>query len=67
MFKTSLNTVSLLIVTSATDLPSTAPEGSLNVNVNVSGPSAVSSFVTGTTIVPVEDPAAIVRVPEVLV
>jgi hypothetical protein len=36
-------------------------------NVNVSGPSAVSSLVTGTTIVPVLDPAAMVKVPEVLV
>ena len=33
-------------------LPSTAPDASLNVTVKFSGPSAVSSFVTGIVIVP---------------
>ena len=45
-------------------LPSTAPEASLNVTVKLSGPSAVSSLVTGIVIVPELAPAAIVRVPE---
>ena len=46
-------------------LPSTAPDASLKVTVKFSGPSAVSSFVRGTVIVPELAPAAIVRVPDV--
>ena len=34
-------------------IPRTAPDASERVTVKVSGPSAVSSLVTGTTIVPV--------------
>ena len=66
-FRTSLKTVSLLIVTLDVVLPRTAPDASERVTEKVSGPSAVSSFVTGTIIEPVVEPAAIVKVPEVFV
>ena len=67
IFKTSLKTVSLLIVTVLSVLPKVAPDASDRVKVKFSGPSAVSSDITGTTIVPLVCPAAIVNVPELLV
>ena len=53
------------MVTIEVVFPSNAPETSLKVTVKFSGPSAVSSFVRGTVIVPELAPAAIVRVPDV--
>ena len=55
------------MVTTEEVLPKEAPVVSLRVTVNVSGPSAIVSLVTGTTIVPLVCPAAIVRVPLVVV
>ena len=56
----SLKTVSLLIVTLDVVLPRTAPDTSERVTVKVSGPSAVSSLVTGTVIDPVNRKSCIV-------
>ena len=49
------------------DLPKDAPVGSDNVTLKFSGPSATVSFVTGIVIVPELCPAAIVKVPLVVV
>ncbi len=67
IFKTSLKTVSLLIVTVLSVLPKVAPpDASDRFKVKFSGPSAVSSLITGIVIVPLVCPAAIVNVPELL-
>ena len=53
------------MVTVDVEFPSTAPDASLKVTVKFSGPSAISSFVRGTVIVPEPAPAAIASVPDV--
>ena len=63
----SLKTVSLLIVTVEEVLPNVAPDASLNVTVNDSGPSAMVSLTSGIVMVPEVCPAAIVSVPDVVV
>ena len=58
---------SLVIVPIAVAVASVAPVGALNVMVSVSSASYVFSPVTGTSIVPLVAPAAMVNVPEVAV